>query len=153
MLQIKEILIKGCTVAVVCSSLLLAACGNKSETPAAAPESKQENTAPAAPAPVAAPASAGSSKFDQLLDSYETIVVEYETTAKKEPICTDDIMNLLTNVTPKLTAMTSDLQSMQTAGADAAPSPASMSRYMALTQRYTKVAEQFSKKSATPSGC
>lgn len=151
MLKIKKILTKGCALAVVCSFLLLAACGNKSETPAATPESKQENTAPAAPA--AAPTSAGSSKFDQLLDSYETIVVEYETTAKKDPICTDDMMNLLTNVTPKLTAMSSDLQSMQAAGADAAPSPASMSRYMALTQRYTKVAEQLSKKAGTASGC
>lgn len=150
--QMKDVLTKGFGLAIVCSSLLLAACGNKSETPAAAPESKQENPAPAAPAPTVAPAPAGSSKFDQLLDSYETIVAEYEATAKKEPICTADMMNLVTNVTPKLTTMATDLQSMQTAGADA-PSPASMNRYMALTERYTKVAELFSKKAGTPSGC
>ena len=155
MLPIKELLIKGVSLTIICAPLLLGACGNKTEAPteapAAAPETKQENAAPATAAP-AAPVATGSSKFDLMLDSYEKIVVEYEAVANKDPICTDDMMNLVTNVTPKLTAMASDLQEIQTAGGDA-PSPSSMNRYMALTQRYSKVAEQFSKKAGTPSGC
>ena len=88
-------------------------------------------------------------KFDQMLDNYEEIIVEYEAIAKKEVICTDDWMNLLNEVNPKLVTMAGDMQASEKEAK--AASPMWMQRYMELTMRYSKMAQELSKKQ--PGSC
>ena len=88
-------------------------------------------------------------KFDQMLDNYEEIIVQYEAIAKKEVICSDDWMNLLNEVNPKLVAMAGDMQASEKEAKEA--SPMWMQRYMELTMRYSKMTQELSKKQ--PGSC
>ena len=99
--------------------------------------------------PVETTSTVAKTKFDQMLDNYEAIIVEYETIAKKEVICTDDWMNLLNEVNPKLLAMTEDMQASEKEAMNA--SPMWMQRYMELTMRYSKLTQDLSKKQ--PGSC
>jgi len=122
---------------------LLTACDKK--VPETAP--KIETTTNEKPAVTTAVVT--KTKFDQMLDNYEEIIVEYESIAKKEVICKDDWMNLLNEVNPKLVTMAGDMQASEKEANEA--SPMWMKRYMELTMRYSKMAQELSKKQ--PSSC
>ena len=94
-------------------------------------------------------ATVSKTKFDQMLDDYEAIIVEYETIAKKEVICSADWMNLMSEVNPKLIAMGSQMQALQQEAQQA--SLLWLDRYMELTMRYSKMAQELSLKK--PSSC
>ena len=99
--------------------------------------------------PVETTPNVAKTKFDQMLDNYEEIIVEYEAIVKKEVICADDWKNLLNQVNPKLLAMTEDMQASKEEALKA--SPMWMKRYMELTMRYSKMAQELSKKQ--PGSC
>ena len=121
----------------------LTACDKK------APETNPKVETTTIEKPAETTAAVTKTKFDQMLDNYEAIIVEYETIAKKEVICTDDWMNLLNEVNPKLLAMTEDMQASEKEAMNA--SPMWMQRYMELTMRYSKTTQELSKKQ--PGSC
>jgi hypothetical protein len=81
--------------------LLLSACDKKDAEIIPKVDTSEKNEKPVETTS-SSTATVSKTKFDQMLDDYEAIIVEYETIAKKEVICSADWMNLMSEVNPKL---------------------------------------------------
>ena len=128
--------------------LFLSACDKKVAETVPKVDAPEKNEKPVETTP-SSTSTVSNTKFDQMLDDYEAIIVEYETIAKKDVICNEDWMNLMSEVNPKLIAMGSDMQALQQEAQQA--SLLWLDRYMELTMRYSKMAQELSLKK--PSSC
>jgi len=128
--------------------LFLSACDKKVAETVPKVDAPEKNEKPVETTP-SSTSTVSNTKFDQMLDDYEAIIVEYETIAKKDVICNEDWMNLMSEVNPKLMAMGNDMQASQKEAQQA--SPLWLKRYMELTMRYSKMAQELSKKK--PGSC
>lgn len=89
------------------------------------------------------------SHYSKALDEYEKMVISFENTSKKEPLCQSDMMNLTLEMLPQLSAMSTEFQQMQTNGNNV--NQDDVLKYLTLLNRFNKASMGMNSKVADPS--